>query len=157
MTLINSGTFCFEIPNDISLQFSENQYHLTESYRLANILPSISNLLIFHLLSPESYILLSYVLFLFSYIGIIIQSLSSYTVIVIALDLSLIWKPKRKKVEYLSENSSKTSNKMYKKSKVCMRSRFENQQHQGSVWNCLFFFLVQMMIMVVLMFLYQLS
>ena len=41
MILIGSGTFCFEIPDDISLQCSENQYHLTESYCLANIWPSI--------------------------------------------------------------------------------------------------------------------
>ena len=40
MILIGNGTFCFEIPGDISLQCSEHQYHLTKSYCLANISPS---------------------------------------------------------------------------------------------------------------------
>ena len=30
MNLIGSSTFCFEIPGDILLQCSQNQYHLTE-------------------------------------------------------------------------------------------------------------------------------
>ena len=30
MNLIGSSTFCFEIPGDILLQRSQNQYHLTE-------------------------------------------------------------------------------------------------------------------------------
>ena len=41
MNLIGSSTFCFEIPGDILLQCSQNQYHLTELYCLSNILPSI--------------------------------------------------------------------------------------------------------------------
>ena len=40
MHFIGSGTFSFEILNDISLQCSENQYHLTVAYRQANISPS---------------------------------------------------------------------------------------------------------------------
>ena len=40
MNLIGSSTFCFEIPGDILLQCSQNQYHLTELYCLSNILPS---------------------------------------------------------------------------------------------------------------------
>ena len=30
MNLIGSSTFCFQIPGDILLQRSQNQYHLTE-------------------------------------------------------------------------------------------------------------------------------
>ena len=41
MSLIGSGTFSFEISGDISLRCSENQYHLTQSYHPANILPTI--------------------------------------------------------------------------------------------------------------------
>ena len=41
MNLIGSSTFYFEIPGDIFLQCSQNQYHLTELYCLFNILPSI--------------------------------------------------------------------------------------------------------------------
>ena len=41
MNLIGSSTFCFEIPGDILLQCSQNQYHLTELYCLSNISPSI--------------------------------------------------------------------------------------------------------------------
>ena len=41
MNLIGSSTFCFEIPGDILLQCSQNQYHLTELYCQSNTLPSI--------------------------------------------------------------------------------------------------------------------
>ena len=41
MNLIGNSTFCFEIPGDILLQFSQNQYHLTELYCLSNISASI--------------------------------------------------------------------------------------------------------------------
>ena len=41
MNLIGSSTFCFEIPGDILLQCSQNQYHLTELYCLSNRLPAI--------------------------------------------------------------------------------------------------------------------
>ena len=41
MNLIGSSTFCFEIPGDILLQCSQNQYHLTKLYCLSNISPSI--------------------------------------------------------------------------------------------------------------------
>ena len=59
-----------------------------------------------------------------------------------ALNLSPSWKLQRKEVEYLSENSFKTLNNKYKKSKVCIKSRFQNQYHQGSLCNCLIFFLL---------------
>ena len=41
MNLIGSSTFYSEIPGDILLQCSQNQYHLTELYCLSNISPSI--------------------------------------------------------------------------------------------------------------------
>ena len=39
MNLIGSSTFYSEIPGDILLQCSQNQYHLTELYCLSNISP----------------------------------------------------------------------------------------------------------------------
>ena len=41
MNLIGSSTFWFEIPGDILLQCSQNQYHLSELYCLFNISPYI--------------------------------------------------------------------------------------------------------------------
>ena len=41
MNLIGSSAFYFEIPGDILLQCSQNQYHLTELYCLSNRLPAI--------------------------------------------------------------------------------------------------------------------
>ena len=41
MNLIGGSTFCFEIPGDILLQCSQNQYHLTELHCLSNISPFI--------------------------------------------------------------------------------------------------------------------
>ena len=60
MNLIGSSTFCFEIPGDILLQCSQNQYHLTELYCQSNIspftdaAPKLANL---------SFVLTKYILF----------------------------------------------------------------------------------------------
>ena len=39
--LVRSSAFCFEIPGDILVQCSQNQYYLTKLYCLSNISPSI--------------------------------------------------------------------------------------------------------------------
>ena len=61
MNLIGSSTFCFEIPGDILLQCSQNQYHLTKLYCLSNLLPSIEA-------APElanlSFVLTKYIFYL---------------------------------------------------------------------------------------------
>ena len=64
MNFIGSSTFCFEIPGDILLQCSQNQYHLTELYCLYNILPSIE---VVPKLANLSFFLAKYIFYLLIY------------------------------------------------------------------------------------------